>query len=75
MIYQTIITGQSSEEKSQSYILQTELTPPHFNVILKEDDIFEIPKGRNNVFYAIIVFLHFIKVKHYGFLGSVIIKI
>lgn len=59
----------NSGEKVQIHIFQTEVNPPHFNVLLKEDDIIEIPQGKNNVFYAIIVFLYFIKTKHYGFLG------
>lgn len=59
----------NSLQKNQIYILQTSVNPPHFNFALKEDDIIEIPPGRNNVFHTIIVFLYFIKTKHYGFLG------
>ncbi|XP_074605035.1 uncharacterized protein LOC141858239 isoform X1 [Brevipalpus obovatus] len=61
----------NSGGKVQIHIFQTEVNPPHFNVLLKQDDIIEIPQGKNNVFYAIIVFLYFIKTKHYGFLGRV----
>lgn len=54
--------------KSDTYIKQVKSYPPHYSVVLK-NETFELPQGRNNLFYSILVFLHHIKVKNFGLLG------
>lgn len=51
-------------------IHQSVLCPPHYRVVVGED-IWDLPKGRNNLFYAILLFLHCIKTKHSGMLGRI----
>lgn len=58
--------------KSDTYIQQEKSYPPYYSVVL-QSEIFELPPGRNNLFYALLVFLHHIKVKNYGLLGYNII--
>ncbi|XP_074609702.1 transmembrane protein 209-like isoform X1 [Acropora palmata] len=56
--------------KSDLCIYQSRLHPPHFKVIV-EDEVFDMPKGQNNLFHTIIFFLHHVKTKRYGMLGRV----
>ncbi|KAF6032943.1 TMEM209 [Bugula neritina] len=51
-------------------IYQTKVNPPHYKVVIG-NDIYDLPKGRNNLFHAILLFLHEIKTKHNGMLGNV----
>ncbi|XP_073229325.1 transmembrane protein 209-like [Porites lutea] len=59
-----------SARKSDLCIYQSRLHPPHFKVII-EDEVYDMPKGQNNLFHTIIFFLHHVKTKHYGMLGRV----
>ncbi|KAL9960685.1 hypothetical protein ACROYT_G034171 [Oculina patagonica] len=56
--------------KSDLCIYQSRLHPPHFKVII-EDEVYDMPKGQNNLFHTIIFFLHHVKTKQYGMLGRV----
>ncbi|XP_015917199.2 transmembrane protein 209 [Parasteatoda tepidariorum] len=56
--------------KDSYYIYQSCVNPPHFKVALYED-IYSLPKGRNNLFCTIAVLLHHIKTKECGMLGRV----
>ncbi|XP_001636404.2 transmembrane protein 209 isoform X2 [Nematostella vectensis] len=56
--------------KSDLSIYMARLHPPHYKIVVK-DEVYDIPKGRNNLFHAIIFFLHHIKTEHYGMLGRV----
>ncbi|KAK8778323.1 hypothetical protein V5799_020331 [Amblyomma americanum] len=51
-------------------IYQTSVTPPHYRLIVGEDT-WDLPKGRNNLFYAILLFLHCINTKRGGMLGRI----
>uniref|UniRef100_G3MM81 Transmembrane protein 209 n=1 Tax=Amblyomma maculatum TaxID=34609 RepID=G3MM81_AMBMU len=51
-------------------IYQTSVTPPHYRVIVGEDT-WDLPKGRNNLFYAILLFLHCINTNLGGMLGRI----
>lgn len=51
-------------------IYQSCICPPHYCVIIGEQ-IWDLPKGRNNLFFAILLFLHYIKTKKSGMLGRV----
>lgn len=57
-------------KKEQILILQSKINPPHYKVIIG-DDIWDLPKGRNNMFQAILLFLHHIKTKEHGMLSRV----
>lgn len=57
-------------DKDALCIYQTSVLPPHYRVIVGEDT-WDLPKGRNNLFYAILLFLHCIKTKHGGMLGRI----
>uniref|UniRef100_L7M7R6 Putative cytochrome n=1 Tax=Rhipicephalus pulchellus TaxID=72859 RepID=L7M7R6_RHIPC len=59
-----------SADKDALCIYQTSVLPPHYRVIVGEDTC-DLPKGRNNLFYAILLFLHCIKTKHGGMLGRI----
>ncbi|XP_077356335.1 transmembrane protein 209 isoform X2 [Festucalex cinctus] len=51
-------------------IHQSCTTPPHYQLIY-QGDIFSLPKGRNNLFHTILMFLYIIKTKESGMLGRV----
>ncbi|CAB0015903.1 unnamed protein product, partial [Nesidiocoris tenuis] len=51
-------------------ILRQSMTPPHYNLLI-DDEVQEIPPGRNNLFYAIVLFLHCIKTYENGMLGRI----
>jgi hypothetical protein len=61
-------TPSKPNDKTDICIYQTSVNPPHFKVVRKQV-VMEIPKGFNNLFYAIIVFLHEIQSKNSGMLG------
>eukprot|EP00742_Colponemidia_sp_Colp-10_P012547 GILJ01014108.1.p1 GENE.GILJ01014108.1~~GILJ01014108.1.p1 ORF type:complete len:667 (+),score=78.94 GILJ01014108.1:56-2056(+) len=44
--------------------------PPHFQIV-SEDEIWEVVKGRNNLFHAMCLFLFHIKTKMGGFCGPI----
>lgn len=54
--------------KSDTYIQQMKTYPPYYSLVLKGETL-DLPPGRNNLFYALLVFLHHIKVKNFGLLG------
>jgi len=54
--------------KSDTFIQQVKAYPPFFSLVLKGEN-FDLPPGRNNLFYALLVFLHHIQVKNFGLLG------
>lgn len=57
-------------KKDNLYIYQTSINPPHFQVIIGEH-VWNLPKGRNNMFQALLMFLYHIKTKEHGMLGRV----
>lgn len=59
-----------SDAKDALYIYQTSVLPPHYRLVVGEET-WDLPKGRNNLFYAILLFLHCIKTKHGGMLKRI----
>ncbi|KAH9363327.1 hypothetical protein HPB48_006433 [Haemaphysalis longicornis] len=57
-----------SDAKDALYIYQTSVLPPHYRLVVGQDT-WDLPKGRNNLFYVILLFLHCIKTKHGGMLN------
>ncbi|XP_047660241.1 transmembrane protein 209-like [Tachysurus fulvidraco] len=53
-------------------IHQSSITPPHYQVVY-QGHIYSLPKGRNNLFHTILMFLYIIKTKKTGMLGCVIL--
>lgn len=51
-------------------LYQSDINPPHFQVVIK-NTIYNLPKGRNNLFHAILLFLYHVKYKENGKLGRV----
>lgn len=51
-------------------IHQSKINPPHFEVVGHGSD-YNIPQGRNNMFHALILFLHDVKEEKDGMLGQV----
>lgn len=51
-------------------IYQSSISPPHFQVVIGKT-VHQIPKGRNNMFQALLLFLHHIDTKEHGMLGRV----
>lgn len=67
-------TPDKPENRSGVFIYQSSLHPPHFKVVV-DKEVIDIPKGYNNLFHAIIVFLHQIKTHNSAMLGSVNINL
>ncbi|RMX50530.1 hypothetical protein pdam_00022341 [Pocillopora damicornis] len=40
-------------------------------LVIIEDEVYDMPKGQNNLFHTIVFFLHHVKTKQYGMLGRV----
>uniref|UniRef100_A0AAQ5ZGE9 Transmembrane protein 209 n=1 Tax=Amphiprion ocellaris TaxID=80972 RepID=A0AAQ5ZGE9_AMPOC len=51
-------------------IHQSNTTPPHYQLIY-QGHIYSLPKGRNNLFHTVLMFLYVIKTKESGMLGRV----
>lgn len=51
-------------------IHQSSTTPPHYQLVY-QGHIYSLPKGRNNLFHTILMFLYIIKTKESGMLGRV----
>lgn len=50
-------------------IYQTDIKPPHFELVLS-NEIWEIKRGRYNLFYTLIIFIYYVKHFKNGFLGN-----
>ncbi|XP_064632770.1 transmembrane protein 209-like [Lineus longissimus] len=57
------------KKKDNMLIFQSKVNPPHYKCVIT-DDIWDLQKGRNNMFQAILLFLHHVK-KDHGMLGRV----
>ncbi|CAH1787400.1 unnamed protein product [Owenia fusiformis] len=57
-------------KKESLLIYQSHVNPPHYKLIIGEQ-ILDLPKGRNNMFHAILLWLHHIKTNEAGMLGRV----
>ena len=62
-------TSPSKVTSSGHCITEMKVNPPQYSVTYKDVDVCEIPGGRNNIFYALIVFLHCIRSKNHSLLG------
>uniref|UniRef100_A0A0A9Z066 Transmembrane protein 209 n=2 Tax=Lygus hesperus TaxID=30085 RepID=A0A0A9Z066_LYGHE len=51
-------------------IIRHSLNPPHYNLLI-DGEVQEIPTGRNNLFYAVVLFLYCVKVYEHGMLGRI----
>ncbi|XP_067928785.1 transmembrane protein 209-like [Watersipora subatra] len=51
-------------------LCQTKVNPPHYKVAIGKD-MYDVPKGRNNLFHSILLFLHEIRTNRKGMLGNV----
>ncbi|XP_033647233.1 transmembrane protein 209-like [Asterias rubens] len=58
------------KKKDQLLLFQTKINPPHYKLIIG-DDTWDLPKGRSNMFQAVLLFLHHVKTKEHGMLGRV----
>lgn len=52
------------------FIYQSKLNPPHYKLAIGEE-LWDIPKGRNNMFFTILLFLQYVKVNRCGMLGRI----
>jgi len=59
-----------SDKKSSLCLYQSRTQKPHFKVLV-EDAIWELPKGRNNLFHSLVVFLYYAKKNYHGMLERV----
>lgn len=57
-------------DKDSHFIYQSSINPPHFKVVIGQD-VYSLPKGRNNLLYALLIFFHYLKTKECGMLGKV----
>lgn len=51
-------------------IHQSSINPPHYQLIY-QGNVYSLPKGRNNLFHTVLMFLFVIKTKEAGMLGRV----
>ncbi|KAM4746995.1 transmembrane protein 209 [Rhinophrynus dorsalis] len=51
-------------------IHQSSINPPHYELVYQKH-IYNLPKGRNNLFHTLLMFLYIIKSKESGMLGRV----
>ncbi|XP_035171670.1 transmembrane protein 209 [Oxyura jamaicensis] len=51
-------------------IYQSSINPPHYELIYQRQ-VYSLPKGRNNMFHTLLMFLYIIKTKESGMLGRV----
>ncbi|XP_020633430.3 transmembrane protein 209 isoform X1 [Pogona vitticeps] len=51
-------------------IYQSSVNPPHYELIY-QGQVYNLPKGRNNLFHTLLMFLYIIKTKESGMLGRV----
>ncbi|XP_044285015.1 transmembrane protein 209 isoform X2 [Varanus komodoensis] len=51
-------------------IYQSSISPPHYELIYQRQ-VYNLPKGRNNLFHTLLMFLYIIKTKESGMLGRV----
>ncbi|XP_076448001.1 transmembrane protein 209-like [Babylonia areolata] len=58
------------QRKDNLLVYQTSINPPHFQVVIGTQT-YNLPKGRNNMFQAILLFFYHIKTKEQGMLGRV----
>nr|KAG5690376.1 hypothetical protein BaRGS_002333 [Batillaria attramentaria] len=56
--------------KDNLLIYQTSINPPHFQVIIGTET-YNLPKGRNNMFHAILLFFYHVRTKEGGMLGRI----
>ncbi|NXC17455.1 TM209 protein, partial [Corythaeola cristata] len=50
------------------FIHQSSINPPHYELIY-QSQVYNLPKGRNNMFHTLLMFLYIIKSKESGMLG------
>uniref|UniRef100_A0A8I5ZMG9 Transmembrane protein 209 n=1 Tax=Rattus norvegicus TaxID=10116 RepID=A0A8I5ZMG9_RAT len=50
-------------------VYQSAINPPHYELIYQRH-VYSLPKGRNNMFHTLLMFLYIIKTKESGMLGS-----
>ncbi|KAM4678305.1 transmembrane protein 209 isoform 2-T2 [Discoglossus pictus] len=51
-------------------IYQSSISPPHYEMVYQKHS-YNLPKGRNNLFHTLLMFLYIIKTKESGMLGRV----
>uniref|UniRef100_T1HCM5 Uncharacterized protein n=2 Tax=Rhodnius prolixus TaxID=13249 RepID=T1HCM5_RHOPR len=51
-------------------IYEESLYPPHYQIVIN-GELQDIPSGHNNLFYALLLFLHYIKRHEHGMLGTI----
>ena len=57
------------EEEHQGYVFKELIEPPFLLVKFSTPMVFDVSKGRNNVFDTICLFINMVKVKNNGYLG------
>ncbi|XP_026547863.1 transmembrane protein 209-like [Notechis scutatus] len=51
-------------------VYQSSVNPPHYELVYQQQ-VYNLPKGRNNLFHTLLMFLYIIKTKESGMLGRV----
>ncbi|NXX44707.1 TM209 protein, partial [Tricholaema leucomelas] len=65
-LFKPIFTDTSNENVFCIY--QSSINPPHYELIYQRH-VYNLPKGRNNMFHTLLMFLYIIKTKESGMLG------
>ncbi|XP_074645096.1 transmembrane protein 209-like [Tubulanus polymorphus] len=58
------------QKKDNLILYQSKINPPHYKIIIG-DDTWDLPKGRQNMFHAILLFFYHVITKDHGMLGRV----
>jgi len=65
---QYLVRAPAQPPPTQLAIVETSTAPPNY-LLQTKTDTFHTPKGRNNLFFTILLFLHTVKSKDHGILG------
>lgn len=64
-------TPSKADTKKKEYALyQSSIHPPHYKLLVGEE-VWEVSKGRNNLFHTLILLLYYLREEQHGMLGPV----
>ncbi|XP_054278113.1 transmembrane protein 209-like isoform X2 [Macrosteles quadrilineatus] len=67
---QHLVKQPNKPHPGQLCIVETSSQPPNY-ILQTKTDTFHTPKGRNNLFFTILLFLHTVNTKDHGILGRI----
>jgi len=62
--------NKADTKKKDFAVYQSSIHPPHYKLLIS-DEVWEVEKGRNNLFYSLILLLFYVKDEQHGMLGPI----